>query len=62
MKAHPDRLVTVGGEVLGDQTNDEAAPQPSADAEEQVPVLDNTPLVLSEDSSELSRQSAQADS
>ncbi len=60
--AHPDRLVAVRGEVLGDQTNDEAAPQSSADTEEQVPVLDDAPLVFSEDSSELSRQSAQAHS
>ncbi len=55
-------LVTVGGEVLSDETNDEAAPQSSADAEEQVPVLDDTTLVLSEDAGELLWKGTQADS
>ena len=55
-------LVAVGGEVLGDQTNDEATPQAGADAEEEVPVLDNAVLVLGEDAGELCWQGAQTHS
>ena len=42
MQAYPDWLVAVGGEVLSDQTNDEASPQPNSHAEEEVPVPDHT--------------------
>lgn len=59
-RAYAHWLVAVGGEVFSDQANDEATPQSSADAEEQVPVLDNTALVFSENTGELCWQSAQA--
>ena len=60
-KVHLYGLEGVGGVVLSDETNDESTPQTSANAEEHVPVLDHTILLLSKDSCELLGKSAQTD-
>ncbi len=52
---HLHRLVAVGGEVLGGDADDEAAPEAARDAEEHVPVLDHAVGVL-EDAREFRRQ------
>ena len=57
---HLHRLVAVGGEVLGGDADDEAAPQPARHAEEQVPVLHHALRVL-KDAGELGRQRKVAD-
>ncbi len=54
-------LVAVAGEVLGEETNDEAAPETSGDAEEDLPVADEAGRVLGEDARESCWQSAVAD-
>ena len=52
---HLHGLVAVGGEVLGGDADDEAAPEAARDAEEHVPVLDHAVGVL-KDAGELWRQ------
>ena len=59
---HLDRLVAIGGEVLGGNADNEAAPQADSNAEEHVPVLDDAVGLVGEDAGELGRQRVVADS
>lgn len=51
-----DRLVSVGGVVLSDNTDSKTAPQSSGNSNEHVPVLDHALGIIVEDACELLRQ------
>ena len=58
---HLDWLVAVGGEVLGGNADDEAAPQADSNAEEHVPVLHHAVGLVDEDAGELRGERVVAD-
>ena len=61
MRAHLDGRVGVGGVVLSDQADGEAAPQAGGHAEEQVVVLDDALGLVGEDAVKLAGQAQQGD-